>query len=76
MDLDMKDRWFSVLEIAHYLGVSKETIYRWVDSKGIPAHKVGKQWKFKTEDVDEWVRNGKLSRTTPKNDTKGEHVSQ
>tara|TARA_R110000868_G_scaffold258137_14_gene515466 strand:- start:11324 stop:11536 length:213 start_codon:yes stop_codon:yes gene_type:complete len=58
MNLEITDRWLSVQEIAHYLGISKETVYRWVDSKKIPAHKIGKQWKFKTLEVDTWVIQG------------------
>lgn len=61
MNLEITDRWLSVLEIAHYLGISKETVYRWLDSKKIPAHKIGKQWKFKTNEVDQWVLNGEAS---------------
>ena len=52
------DRWFSVEEIANYLGVSKESVYRWLENKNMPAHKVGRQWKFKVIEVDEWVKNG------------------
>jgi len=54
----MDDRWLSVDEIAEYLGVSKDTIYAWVTSKGMPGHKVGRFWKFKRDDVDVWVRDG------------------
>ncbi len=53
-----EDRWMSVDEIAQYLGVSKETIYRWLDRGTIPAHRIGKLWKFKSSDVDEWVKSG------------------
>lgn len=52
------ERWLSVEEIAKHLGVSKETIYRWVEKGKIPANKVGRQWKFKVSEVDEWVKNG------------------
>jgi excisionase family DNA binding protein len=52
------ERWYSVEEIAEHLGVSKETIYRWVEKGKIPASKVGRQWKFKVSEVDEWVKNG------------------
>lgn len=52
------DRWFSVEEIAKYLGVSKESIYRWLEGKKMPAHKVGRQWKFKVKEVDGWVIEG------------------
>lgn len=54
----MFDRWQSVDEIAEYLGVSKDTVYTWVTSKGMPGHKVGRFWKFKKDDVDTWVRAG------------------
>ena len=39
----MDDRWLSVDEIAEYLGVSKDTVYTWVTSKGMPGHKVGRR---------------------------------
>lgn len=55
---DSTDRWLSVEEIAHHLGVSKETIYRWLEREKIPAHRVGRQWRFSAREVDEWVRRG------------------
>jgi excisionase family DNA binding protein len=53
--------WLSVEKIAQHLGISKETIYRWLEKKKIPAHRVGKQWRFKPSEVDEWVRQGGAS---------------
>lgn len=53
----MSDRWFSVEEIAEYLGVSKDTVYAWINKRGMPAHRIGRLWKFKTDEVDEWVRS-------------------
>ena len=53
-----QQRWYSVEDIGQYLGVSKDTIYAWIANKRMPAHKVGRLWKFKTEEVDEWVRAG------------------
>ncbi len=52
------ERWLSVEEIGAHLGVSKETVYRWLEKKKIPAHRVGRLWKFKASEVDEWVRIG------------------
>ncbi len=49
------DRWFSVEEIAEHLGVTKDPVYRWIERKGLPERKVGKLWKFKKDEVDEWV---------------------
>jgi excisionase family DNA binding protein len=54
----MDDRWLSLAEIAVYLGVSKDTVYRWLELRHMPAHKVGRQWKFKAAEVDAWVRSG------------------
>ena len=54
----MEDRWLSVDEIAEYLGVTRETIYTWLSKKGLPGHRVGRLWKFKRDEVDEWVRAG------------------
>ena len=54
----MSERWLSVDEIAKYLGISKDTVYTWISKRNMPAHKVGRLWKFKTEEVDNWVRDG------------------
>lgn len=53
-----EDRWLSVEEIAQYLGVSKETVYRWLDRGAIPSHRIGKLWRFKPSEVDVWVKSG------------------
>jgi excisionase family DNA binding protein len=58
MGLQMEDRWLSVEEIADYLGVSKDTIYNWINGKKMPAHKIGRFWKFKKDEVDEWAKSG------------------
>ena len=57
----MSDRWMSVEEIAGYLGVSKDTIYGWISKRDMPAHKGGRLWKFKSDEVDSWVRAGRAS---------------
>ncbi|AZP14406.1 helix-turn-helix domain-containing protein [Undibacterium parvum] len=54
----MLDRWLSVEEIADYLGVSKDSIYAWIAKKNMPAHRVGRFWKFQRADVDAWVKSG------------------
>ena len=61
MDHITTEKWSSLEEIAEHLGVSKDTIYRWIAKKQMPAHKVGKLWKFKISEVDEWVVKGEAS---------------
>ena len=62
------EHWLSVEEIARYLGVSKETIYRWLERESIPAHRMGRLWKFKPSEVDLWVKNGGAAEKTTKED--------
>lgn len=50
--------WMSVDQIAEHLGVTRDSIYRWIDRKGLPAHRVGRLWKFQVSEVDAWVRAG------------------
>jgi excisionase family DNA binding protein len=57
----MTDRWFSVDEISEHLGVSKDTIYSWIAKRNMPAHKVGRLWKFQKLEVDSWVKEGGAS---------------
>ncbi len=56
-----QERWLSVEEIAAHLGVNRDTIYKWIERKQLPAHKLGKLWKFKVSEIDEWVRAGKAA---------------
>ena len=51
-------RWVSVAEVAQHLGVARDTVYRWIDTKGMPAHRVGRFWKFQLSEVDAWVKSG------------------
>jgi excisionase family DNA binding protein len=53
-----EEGWVDVEEVAAHLQVAKESIYRWIDSKGFPAHRVGRLLRFKLSEVDEWVCAG------------------
>ena len=56
---DLGDKWCSLEETAEYLGVTKDTIRNWIKKTDIPAHKIGRLWKFKLTEVDGWVKSGK-----------------
>ena len=56
--MDTEERWVSVDEVAAHLGVNKDSIYRWIDKKNFPSHRVGRLLRFKLSEVDEWVRQG------------------
>ena len=53
-----KDRRLSVDEIATYLGIKRDTVYKWTERKVMPAHKVGRLRKFRKDEIDQWIRSG------------------
>lgn len=55
----MSEKWINIEAAAEHLGVKPVTVRNWIrKEKGIPAHKIGKQWKFKYSELDEWVKSG------------------
>lgn len=54
----MSEPWLSADDISAHLGVTKDTVYAWIADKAMPAHKVGRLWKFQASEVDNWVRSG------------------
>lgn len=47
------EKWINIDEVAEYLGVKPHTVRDWIPKKtGMPAHKIGKQWKFKCSELD------------------------
>ncbi len=56
------EQWVSVEQIARHLNVKTFTIYKWLERKDMPAHKVGRLWRFKISEVDNWVKSGGASR--------------
>ena len=56
---DNQEKWASLDETATYLGVNKDTIRDWIKKTDIPARKIGRLWKFKLSEVDEWVKSGR-----------------
>ena len=67
---DMEDRWLTVDEICEYLDINRNTIYKWIIEKALPAYRLGRHWKFKAEEVDEWVRTMSSSLTGLSKETK------
>ena len=55
---NVAEPWLSADDIAAHLGVTKDTVYTWIAEKAMPAHKVGRLWKFQASEIDDWVRAG------------------
>ena len=58
---NMPERWCSTKEMCEYLGVSRDTLLTWINEKKMPASTVGRSWKFKISEVDEWIKSGKAA---------------
>ena len=52
----MQEILLTAEQVARYLRIDKFTVYRLVTQKKIPAFKVGSQWRFKKELLDEWLK--------------------
>lgn len=50
--------WSTIAEVAAHLQVAEDTVLRWIQRKGFPAHRAGRVWRFKISEVDEWMRDG------------------
>ena len=49
--------WLTIEELSEHLKISKETIYKMAKAKRIPSSKIGNQWRFNKEIIDEWLVN-------------------
>ena len=55
------ENYVTIKEVQEYLGVRRETILQWIAKRNMPAYKVGRLWKFKLSEVDDWIRSGGAS---------------
>ena len=57
----ISDNYINLEETATYLGIKPVTLRNWIkkEDSGLPAHRIGKQWKFKKSELDEWINSGK-----------------
>jgi two-component system cell cycle sensor histidine kinase/response regulator CckA len=61
--LPAHDAFLTTEEVLEYLQVNLRTVYRLIKTKSIPAVRVGRQWRFKKQDIDAWLEGRKGSAT-------------
>jgi excisionase family DNA binding protein len=66
MSESASEHWVSVEQVALHLNVKALTIYKWLERRKIPAHKVGRLWRFKISEVDQWIKDGLASDSSTK----------
>jgi excisionase family DNA binding protein len=62
----------TIEEVAAYLRLTPQTIYKWAQEKRIPAAKLGKEWRFRRSIIDRWLDEQILSRESGFHHLKGE----
>jgi excisionase family DNA binding protein len=50
-------KWLTLDELAEYLKLSRTKLYRMAQKGEIPASKIGAQWRFDREEIDEWMKS-------------------
>jgi excisionase family DNA binding protein len=50
-----KDIFLSTAAVAQWLGISTRTVCFWAECGEIPALKVGRQWRFREEELRRWL---------------------
>lgn len=54
--MSTEERWVGIEDVAVHLAVNKESIYRWITTKGFPVHKAGRLFRFQLSEVDDWMK--------------------
>lgn len=53
----MKRQFLNIDQLCEYITYSKSAIYKRVDKKTIPFHKIGSKLIFDVEEINTWVRS-------------------
>jgi len=50
--------WLTLEETAQYLKIGKSTLYELARNGKVPAHKMGRVWRFDPKELDKWLKSG------------------
>lgn len=50
-----EDEIMTLEEVARYLKMKPQTVYKWAQEGQIPGTKLGKEWRFRRSILDEWI---------------------
>jgi len=60
-----QDKLLTIDELAEYLKMGRTKLYRMAQEGNIPASKVGNQWRFDREEIDQWMKRQGPSHYNP-----------
>jgi excisionase family DNA binding protein len=52
------EKLLTTQEVADYLGLTRRTIYTYIESKTLPAVKIGKEWRVKKSELEAFINRG------------------
>lgn len=62
MDMDsINDKWLTIDELVTYLKIGRTKLYSMAQKGFIPGKKIGNQWRFDREEIDEWIKSGRAA---------------
>jgi len=61
----------NIRQASQYLGVSPDTLYKYVGEQKIPAFKLGNRWRFKKSRLDQWMEEKSSEMDVPQAKRKG-----
>lgn len=53
--------WVSAENVVENQSIAKDSVYRWIETRGLPAHRIVRLWKFKISEIDQCVREGEAT---------------
>lgn len=57
--MEAGEEWIDISTAAEYLKVSVDTLRSWIKKeRAFPAYKIGRLWRFRKTELDNWVKNG------------------
>lgn len=63
--MTVEERWVSLDNLATHLGVARDSVHRWIEERGLPAHRVERLFRFKLSKIDYWVRQNNERKKAP-----------
>lgn len=57
MGMSPKSELMTLAETCEYLKITPRTLYRYLQTRRLPAFKLGKEWRFVRSDLEQWIRD-------------------
>ena len=63
--MDVSDKWLTIDGLATYLKLSRTKLYGMAQRGELPASKIGNQWRFNREEIDQWMKSNARGKAEP-----------